>query len=105
MLRFEEPRQQRIHSEEPVARQAELVATDARDTLADERVEAVPEIVEDVRLELPPEIPRVEPPRLELQDHLADQPLVVAHRQRAVDRQFTSVERRDVVFPPVEVLV
>ena len=44
-------------------------------------------------------------PELELQNELANEPLIVGRRQRAIDRQLARVHRADVRFEVVVVLI
>ena len=59
---------------------------------------------QDVRAELLAEVAGVQPAGLQLQDHLADQPLARRRREGPAERQLAAVERLDVVLPGVDVL-
>src|SRR3954463_10120805 len=92
MLRLEEAREQRVHPEQASAAEPDRVAVDRGVVLVGQRLPRVAELPRDLDAELVAEIRRVELPGLQLQDHLADQPLVVVHGQGAVDREFPLLE-------------
>src|SRR5438067_938894 len=91
MLGLEEARQQRIGAEQALAGQADVVAVDFGEAFGDEGVEGLGEFLADGDAELLAEVRRVELASLDLEDQLADEPLMIADRQRPVDRQLAAI--------------
>jgi hypothetical protein len=63
------------------------------------------EFLANIRAEFVHEIGRRDVAGLELEDHLADELLVLGDGQGAVEGQFAAVDLLDVLFPGIDVLV
>src|ERR671913_173900 len=60
VLRLEEPRQERVHLQQSLAREPDLVAGHRGEAFLDERIEPLAELAGDLRAELPAEVAGVE---------------------------------------------
>src|SRR6185295_4182786 len=97
--------QERVHTEQTLARQANVAVQDAQHLAALELLERGTVSLEQVDVELLREVRPIEVPELELQDHLARHPLRLVEHERALDRELPLVQRREVRAPARGVLV
>ena len=105
MLRLKKTRQERVNLEQTVQRQPNLISADLRQARFDKPIEAAAEFSGDINAEFLAEVRGVKFPGLQLKNHFANQKLMLADRQRAVQRQLAGFEFGDVGFPRIQVLV
>src|SRR5437016_267470 len=104
-FRFEETMEQRIDAEETLAVEGNFVTGDFGEILGDERGELGGEFLADVFAEFLAEIGGVDLTGFELEDHFADQLLVIGDGQGAVEGELAAFDFFDVLFPGIDVLV
>src|SRR6185295_6952300 len=86
-LRLKEPMQQRIDTQQSIAVQRNSIPLNLGHAFFNQRRKLRGEFLADVFAEFPAEISGVNLPRLELENHFANQLLMIGDRQRAVKRK------------------
>src|SRR5262245_37873160 len=99
MLRLKEARQKRVGLQQSFAGQTNLIRSQFGKAFLNQRTKAIAKFVANVNIELPAEVIDVELAGFQLQDQLANEPLMIGNRKRAVQRKLTGVEFGDVLFP------
>src|SRR5207245_4580449 len=88
--------QQPVHLKQPFAIEQHLIAFDGKEAPVFQSLQRFGETSFRIDAELISEIREAEVAEFELQNKLANQPLVVGRRERAVDRQLALMNLRDV---------
>src|SRR4051812_5214585 len=99
MFWLKEAGEERVGLKQPAARETNVVPMHLGKTLAHQRMEAFCEFLPDLDAELIAEVSRFQLPGLDLQDHLANEPLVIGDRQRAMNRQLPALQHLHVLLP------
>src|SRR5262245_62342812 len=104
MLRLEERRQQAVYLQETPVGESDLALAHVQPALTLQLRETLAEFLDDLDTEFIAEITRVQPARLQLQDHLADERLSRRDRQSPAQRQLAAVQQRQPLLPAIDVL-
>src|SRR5262245_13606931 len=105
MLGQKEPFEQPIDAEQPLARQGYTpLAPFGQIAIGGNRIERLPETLQDVGAVLVAEETWRDGAELQLDDELSDQPLLVCRAIRPIQRDFVATDRGRIRLPRIQVL-
>src|SRR5579884_3509346 len=103
MLRQEKGGQEAIYMQKSIGCDRDFIRRGSERAALTQLLISGSELVEDIHPEFGSEVTGIEPARLELKNHLTNEPLPRLHRERPAQRQSPFLKHANVLLPAVHI--